>query len=144
VTPALRPVAFCEHLFGPLLVEAETEAYRFMERLRREWLSGIETFDKPGEILVGAFDGAVLIGVGGVSLDPYDPRPGLARLRHLYVLPRWRNQGVGEKLIACLVSHAKDHFAALRLSSQERPSRLYERLGFSPEEAFKQTHILRF
>ena len=140
----VRRVAYSDALFAPLHAEARAEGHRFLDRLRDEWRSGTLRFGGPGEILLGAFDGNELIGVGGISRDPYAPAPGLGRLRHLYVRPAARRRGIGRHLVARLLDQARAHFDVIRLSTgSEAASCFYEGIGFERVEAFKQTHRLK-
>ena len=137
----LRAVAYCEALFAPLLAEAAGEGHAFLARLRDEWQSGVLRFERPGEILLGAFGDGRLIGIGGISHDPYAPAPGLARLRHLYVLRTSRGLGIGSILVARLLEHASADFHVVRLSTDSaEAARLYERLGFERCQAPRQSH----
>ncbi len=140
----IRPIAYSERLFAPLLAEAEAGNGAFLLRLRDEWLSRALRFEGEGEVLLGAFDGETLIGVAGISHDPYAPAEGLGRVRHVYVLQAWRGQSVGRLLLQALIDHARGRFDTLRLSARDRPAvmRLYESLGFVPCEGIKQTHRL--
>ena len=77
-----------------------------------------------------------LVGVGGISLDPYAPAPGLARLRHLYVLEAHRRTGVARALVARLLELARPHFAMVRLRTRNAgAASLYESFGFAPASA---------
>jgi GNAT superfamily N-acetyltransferase len=140
----IRPIAYSERLFAPLLEEAEAGNGAFLLRLRDEWLSGALRFEEEGEVLLGAFNGKRLIGVAGISHDPYAPAQGLGRVRHVYVLQAWRGRSVGRLLLQALIEHARGRFETLRLSARDRPAaiRLYESLGFVPCEDIKQTHRL--
>jgi GNAT superfamily N-acetyltransferase len=140
----VRPIAYSEPLFAPLLADAEQGGGAFMLRLRDEWLSGAQRFDGAGEFLVGAFRGEELAGVGGVSRDPYDQTPGLGRVRHLYVLQRLRGMGVGGALVEAIVARARGHWQILRLrTSNPNAARLYERHGFQPLAGGEETHLRR-
>jgi GNAT superfamily N-acetyltransferase len=141
MTPDIRPVVFSEAAFAPILAEAEHAGGAFMLRVREEWVSGVHCFDGPGEFLLGAFLDGELVGVGGVSRDPYDPRPGLGRIRHIYVSQRLRGTGVGRALIAAIVERARAHWQVLRLRTKEAGA-FYERLGFRRHDGPNETHRL--
>jgi GNAT superfamily N-acetyltransferase len=143
VTVDVRPVGYLEALFEPLFAEAAAEDAQFLFRLRDEWESGELRFDGEGELLLGAFRDERLVGCGGISFDPYNPRPGLGRVRHVYVLSGHRGQGIGRLLMERLLAHARRHFRCLRLTTQ-RPEAagLYVSLGFAPVGGPKQTHRL--
>lgn len=143
MNPVIRRVEYSDKVFGPLVAEAAHEGGPFLLRLRDEWLSGVLRFDGPGELLLGAFLDDLLVGVGGVSRDPYAPAPGLGRIRHLYVLKDCRAHGLGRVLLGELLDHALKHFSLLRLSTQApEAARLYESCGFAPVKGHKQTHRL--
>jgi GNAT superfamily N-acetyltransferase len=145
VKAAIEIVEFSESLFAPVLAEAPAQGGAFLLRLRDEWADGSLRFDIPGELLLGAFVGSGLVGVGGVSRDPYAPAPGLGRIRHLYVLKSHRGQGIGRALMDRLIKHGRAHFSVLRLSTQApEAARLYESYGFVRAPAWKQTHRLEF
>jgi GNAT superfamily N-acetyltransferase len=141
----IEPIAYSAALFAPMLAEAGAGDGTFLLRLRDEWATGAIRFDKEGEILLGAFSDGALIGVGGLSHDPYGPEAGLVRLRHLYVLEAERGRGVGRKLVARLVDHARAHFSLVRLRTRNpEAARLYEGLGFVASGRANETHRLAF
>jgi GNAT superfamily N-acetyltransferase len=116
---------------APLIAESEAAGLRFVRRLAEEWASGGNRFDLPGEILLGAWMDARLVGVCGLNVDPYTAAPGVGRVRHLYVLAAHRRQGVGRQLVARVVALARGSFVTLRLSTENPAAvRLYETLGF--------------
>lgn len=144
MTFVIRPVEYSEPLFAPLICDGQAHDGTFLLRLRDQWLSGSERFERAGEILLGAFEGDRLIAVAGISHDPYAPAPGLGRVRHVYVLKECRGRGAARSLLERLVAHARGRFDMLRLSTSGRPaaSRLYQSLGFVRCEGEKQTHRL--
>lgn len=40
-----------------------------------------------------------IVGVGGVNIDPYTSDINIGRIRHVYVLPAYRQKGVGKELL---------------------------------------------
>ncbi len=143
MTLVLRPTLFTENAFRAIVEEAAAEGAPFMLRLRDEWLSGAVRFDREGEILFGGFLGEDLVAAGGITHDPYAPEPGLGRVRHIYVLKRYRNMGIGRMLVARILDHGRRHFTALRLNTQNsEAAKLYESLGFEPMRGPHQTHRL--
>lgn len=141
----VEPISYSIALFAPMLAEASEGDGTFLLRLRDEWAAGAIRFDQEGEILLGAFSDDVLIGVGGLSHDPYEPEAGLVRLRHLYVLEAERGRGVGRLLVARLVDHARAHSRHVRLRTQNpEAARLYESLGFVATGRANETHRLAF
>lgn len=144
VVPVIAAIAYSEAIFARLITEAPREGGRFLLRLRDEWISGVLRFDGSGELLLGAFVDGVLVGVGGISNDPYAPAPGLGRIRHLYVLKHYRGRGIGRALVDRLLEHGRGHFSTLRLHTEApEAARLYESCGFVPSSACKETHRLQ-
>ncbi|HXZ63308.1 MAG TPA: GNAT family N-acetyltransferase [Streptosporangiaceae bacterium] len=78
--------------------------------------------------------------VGMVNLAVFErmPQPGRAPSRwgylaNAFVLPAYRDRGVGGRLLDALLSYADEHnFARVVLSPSERAIPLYERAGFAP------------
>ena len=83
MTCDIRPVRYCEPEFAALIAETGAGDGRFIFRLRDHWVDGSEIYDRPGEILLGAFAGDELVGLAAISDDPYEPKEGLGRLRHV-------------------------------------------------------------
>jgi GNAT superfamily N-acetyltransferase len=144
VTIEIRRIAFTPEAFAPLMHEAEAGNVGFLLRLREEWQSGALRFERPGEFLLGAFADGRLIGVGGVSHDPYQPAEGLGRVRHLYVLEASRRQGIARALMTRILERSADSFNMLRLRTRSAEAAfLYESLGFRRSDRDGETHRLR-
>jgi len=144
VTAGIRPITYSDALFAPILAEAEHADGAFMLRVRDEWVSGVQRFEGPGEFLLGAFVGSELAGVGGVSRDPYDPRSGLGRVRHIYVLEERRREGIGRALVEAIIARARADWQVLRLRTRNpAAASLYEAAGFLPAAGDDETHLLR-
>ena len=141
----IRAVVYDTGLFAPMIDEAIAGDGPFIARLRDEWESGELRFDRPGEALLAAFTENRLVGVGGLSLDPFDPSPGLARLRHLYVLRAHRRNGIRGGLVTALLALARPHFTTVRLRTRAlEAAALYEGFGFVPSAREGETHRLVF
>lgn len=127
---------------GPLVEAGRAEGLDFMRRLQLELSAG--DFGKSGAALFGSFSGTELVGVGGLTADPYpDAQPGVGRLRHLYVSPRCRRQGVGKALVLVVLKEARQHYRKLRLRTDTAAAaRFYETLGFVPVSECNATHKL--
>ena len=132
-----------EH-FVPLLAESEASGYRFLRRVADEWESGINRFSRPGEALLAAEACGRLVGVCGLSIDPYLEDPRVGRVRNVYVLSDCRRHGFGRSLVRGAVAMARGHFDVLRLRADETgPARLYESLGFRPCQGIPDcTHVM--
>ena len=62
-----------------------------------------------------------------------EPRTWWAYVGNVFVLPRYRNAGVGQQLMEALEAWARDNGADhLRLSPSDESRRFYARLGFRP------------
>lgn len=116
--------------FPALLAESQGEGHRMLLRLAENWANGSNRFIRPGEIMLGAWSGSVLVGVCGRSVDPYDPHPRAGRVRHLYVAQSVRRDGVGRALISAICEGAAAHFDYLNTNAPETAFAFYERMGF--------------
>jgi GNAT superfamily N-acetyltransferase len=130
--------------FGELLDESETDGYRFLRRVANEWQTGANRFSRPGETLLAALVNDELVGICGVNIDPYLDDDRVGRLRNVYVLRKYRRQGVGGMLVRAAIAAAQGSFDRLRLRADEAaPARLYESFGFTPCGGIPHcTHVL--
>jgi GNAT superfamily N-acetyltransferase len=112
----------------PLLTASQREGFRFLERLCDDWVSGTNRFDRPGEALFGLFADSELIGVGGINRQ--DELTG--RLRRFYILPSFRRQGLGRRLLTHILNHAAGHFRSVVLRTKTETADLFYRgCGFA-------------
>ena len=126
-----------------LLTESEQAGMRLVRRLVDEWRDGSNRFDRPGEVLFGAWLDERLVGVCGLNVDPYVNDPQIGRVRHLYVLVEARRNGVARALMAEIFAAARGRFPTLRLSTwNPAAARLYESLGFRSVTERDCTHVL--
>ncbi len=128
----------------PLQNAAQSEGYTFIDRLAEEYASGLNRFEQPGEALFGVLDGQYLVGIGGLNIDPYHPGASYGRVRHIYILPSYRRQGIARQLVLAIIAAARGTFAPLTLyTSNSLAAQLYEQLGFVPIfDDPTTTHIL--
>ncbi len=130
--------------FDALLRESLSEKHGMLQRLQENWQNGTNRFSKPGEILLGAFDSQRLIGICGRNIDPYTEDPKSGRIRHLYVAPSGRRQGIGRLLVTAIVDGASPPFEHLNARAPESAFPFYESLGFTRIESNPfVTHCLR-
>jgi ribosomal protein S18 acetylase RimI-like enzyme len=116
-----------------LVGESERQGWRFVRRLVEEWDVGVTRFDRPGEALFAARANGRVVGICGLSVDPYAGDPRVGRVRHLYVLTAWRRRGLARGLVEAVVAAAGGTFDRLRLrTANPAAARLYEALGFRP------------
>lgn len=138
--------ALPEDQIGPLLAASEAEGFQFIRRVVNEWESGANRFTGRGEALLGHFVGGCLVGICGLSKDPYLSDATVGRLRNLYVLPGHRGQSIGAALTRRVIELAESAFRVLRLrAATPRAAALYERLGFTATTELENcTHVIRF
>jgi GNAT superfamily N-acetyltransferase len=127
-----------------LAAEAERGGFAFVRRLLREWESGAVRFDGPGEALFAALAGGRVVGVCGLTADPYTDDARVGRVRHLYVAAAHRRRGVGRGLVGEVVRAARGRFDLLRLRTKdEAAARFYAALDFVPARGEPDcTHVM--
>lgn len=124
-----------------LQVAAASEGHDLVSRLVEEWLDGSNRFDLPGELLAEVRCDGSLCAIGGLNIDPYINDPGVGRIRHVFVDPAHRREGVGKLLIGFLVDHAREHFERVRLRTVREPGPpFYAALGFAVANEPDATH----
>jgi GNAT superfamily N-acetyltransferase len=123
-----------------LVKESSFQGFRFVERLIRDYCSGLNCFDKSGEVLLKASLEGMVIGIGGLNQDPYFNDPKVGRLRHLYVGAAWRRCGIGRLLVNQLVEEASQHFHLLTLRTDTpAANQFYQELGFKTHPSWEHT-----
>lgn len=124
--------------------EATREGYAFLDRLAAEFGEGIYATDDDLPVLLAAFADGELAAVGGLTADPYDPAPDLARLRHVYVRPGARGTGVGRVLAVTLVEQGLALAGRLSLRAADaRAAGFWEAIGFARvDDSESRTHLL--
>jgi GNAT superfamily N-acetyltransferase len=126
--------------FEVLRHAADDEAFNMLATLAREWASGANRFDKPGEALVAAYDGGLLVGMGAMSLDPQVD--GALRMRRFYVARPYRRRGVGRLLAAALLERPEVGSRKVTLNAPHaEAARFWESLGFIREAQADHTHV---
>lgn len=144
----IRPVnSLTQTEIEPLVIASQDEGFDFIYKLAEEYSNGINRFDKPGEMLLAAYDGNNLVGICGLNCDPYLNQPDIGRFRRFYVLPEYRGRGVGRRLLQTIITEAKKYYKILTLRTSDHLGAitLYESAGFSQEPRFKNvTHFMVF
>ena len=79
--------------FDQLQAESGAEGHNFLDRLASDWTSGVMRFDRPGEMLLAAYSDDMLVGVGGITVDP--EMPEALRMRRFYIRSAFRRAGIG-------------------------------------------------
>ena len=129
--------------FEALRFECEAKGHHMLSRFSENWRNGANRFDRPGELIAGAYDDEALVGLCGRNRDPFDPHPRAGRVRHLYVAGSYRRLGIGRRLVAHLIDGASGWFDYLNTNCPPDAAPFYERLGFVPLAAERITHRLQ-
>jgi ribosomal protein S18 acetylase RimI-like enzyme len=124
-----------------LVIRSLEEGFKFVQRLRDQYESGINRFDQHGEALLLARDASEVIAVIGLSIDP-EGQPDVMRVRRFYVLPEYRRQGLGEKMLLEVIELARAARAEVLELHTDNPhaARFYERNGFQALNSSNSTH----
>ena len=92
-------------------------------------------------VVLGALNRTELVGVGGLTPDPYVDDPAVGRVRHVYVAAAHRRQGIGRRLIRALEDRAHGVYEHLRLRTDSpAAAAFYETLAYVPIAADNATH----
>lgn len=107
------------------------EGYNFLERLVRDWESGENRFHLPQEQLYQVMLDGKVIGIGGITKDPYSTVEKIGRIRRFYIHPEKRGNGIGRQLIQQIITEHQYYYEKLRLrTDNELASKFYEKIGF--------------
>ena len=113
--------------------EAAAEGYRFVEGILEEWDAGRYAGEDERNTLLAVYREGVLAAIGAVTPDPYDPAPDLLRIRHVYVRPGNRREGVGRVLASALIQQGLALAPRLSLNAADAgASAFWEAMGFRP------------
>lgn len=124
-----------------LFRQSHQEGFDIQGRLDRAWKSGANRFDGPGEALFAAEHEGRIIAICGRSRDPREH--GVLQLRHGYVMPEWRDLGVGSALMQKLIDIPPGDFTKVTVRAYFPAVRKFcERNGFLPVEHPRYTHEL--
>ncbi|MFI4947696.1 MAG: GNAT family N-acetyltransferase [Alphaproteobacteria bacterium] len=112
-----------------------------LDTLAAEWADRKTRFNHEGEALLAAYAGGVLVGVGGITLEPVVP--GALRIRRFYVRAPFRRSGIGKRLATRLLEPAIRGSLVVTANAAAGSEAFWERLGFAPDRHDGHTHILR-
>jgi GNAT superfamily N-acetyltransferase len=126
-----------------LVIRSLEEGFQFVQRLRDEYESGVNRFEHPGEALLLARDAQMVIAVVGLNLDP-EGQLGVMRVRRFYVLPEYRRQVLGQKMLLEVIKLAREAHAKILELHTDNPQAawFYERNGFQTLNSSNPTHRL--
>lgn len=118
--------------FTDLVNESLSEGHRHINRLLEDYKSGTNRFDEEGEALFAAYLKDRIIGICGLNKDPYLNDRSIGRVRRLYVLKAYRQNGVGRRLMYTVIQEARRHYTVIVLSTDNPVAdKFYRSLGFS-------------
>jgi GNAT superfamily N-acetyltransferase len=119
-------------LLDPLIRESVGEGWAHLVRLRDDWVSGTNRFDRRGEgLYLGTIDGRAVV-VCGMNVDPYGGDPEVGRVRRMYVLKGYRRLGVGRMIVRRMLEDARSSFREIRLRTNDATAdAFYRSLGFA-------------
>ena len=121
---------------------ASAEGFQFLDRFVSELQQDSVALDSPREFFLGFVVHGDLVGMGGVTPDPYVQDAQTGRVRHLYVRPDHRRESVGRDLLHELESRAFMTYSILRLRTDTiAAARFYEALGYRPVDDATATHV---
>jgi len=122
--------------------ESKKEGYNHIEKLINDFKSGVNKFSKPGEALIVYERNNKIVGICGLNVDSIDPERG--RIRRLYVLPQYRKQEIGKKLVKELIDYSAKNFKSVSTNIGRLDiSGFYKKLGFKKYDKEKGiTHLL--
>ena len=125
-----------------LAEQARIEGFRFLDRLRQELAIDNGARDTPRAFFLVIEDESGVVGVGGVTEDPYAANSAVGRIRHVYIAAETRRRGLGRMLVAALETRACCAYAILRLRTDtEAGARFYEALGYGAVADSSATHV---
>ena len=133
VAVTLRPLATGDlPALRVLAAESEREGFRFLVRFLERLAQGSETLDAPAVTYLGCFDDGNLVGIGGITPDPYESNVHVGRVRHVYISQLQRRRGHGRRLVRALEDEARRRFTVLRLRTDTAAAAsFYEQLGYT-------------
>lgn len=104
------------------------------ERARAFWNDALASANRGERIVLGAFDGSVLVGTVTLLLDCPPNQPHRAEIAKMMTRPSHRNRGIASALLLEAERLAKQHrrtLLVLDTATIDGASRLYERHGFT-------------
>jgi GNAT superfamily N-acetyltransferase len=127
---------------GLLLEESLSEGHRHIQRLVKDYHEGENRFNGTGEALFGVNLNGRVIAICGLNRDPYTKNQGIGRIRRLYVLKRYRRNGIAKKLMEVIIEQARMHYKTLTLFTDNPIADNF--YGFTKSPVYqKSTHYLR-
>jgi GNAT superfamily N-acetyltransferase len=127
--------------FDALRAEAHTEGFGMLDRLARDWTSGVDRYARAGEALMAARIDGVLAAIGGLTHDPFVA--DALRMRRFYIGARFRRLGVARRLVEALLALPPGDRTLITVNAgtPDAPA-FWEALGFVRVAGASHTHVL--
>ena len=115
-----------------LIQYSECEGFRFLNRLKQDFQSGTNCFDRIGEALFVVYDQHdTLIAIGGVNQDPLAESKRVGRLCRFYIHPDYRDKKIGTYLLMHIEQYVKTYFERLDLfTDTAQAAQFYQSRGY--------------
>lgn len=123
------------------------EGFSFVHRLIDEFESGVNRFDGAGEFFLLVYDGEKLIACGGLNQQRTEDasQSRIGRVSRFYVLPKYRQQGVGKLLLQFLEKKAIKDFSALCLQTHTKSaSNFYQKMNYVYIENYSNYNYFKY
>lgn len=125
----------------PLIKTSEQEGFRFLSRLKEDWIKGINLFNKRNEQLYQVRIEGQIVAIGGINNNPYEEKGKTGRIRHVYILPEYRRKGIGRTLILHLLKMMQGKYERITLRTDTKDASIfYESLGFEKVKSRHSSH----
>lgn len=142
MTQIVRLDAELPESFATLNDCAKIEGYGFLDRLAKNWQGGAYLGDTDASVF-GVFGLGDLVAIGAQTADEYDSSPDHRRLRHFYVHPDARRNGIGRNLAGTLIQEAFQLAPYLHLRATHDLSRAFwDAMGFERVDRPDRSHRL--
>lgn len=129
-----------------MIAESKRFGFNMIARLKDEWERGVNRFDQQGEFLLASIKNEQVIGIGGITNDPYHPLRKYGRIRRMYVMQKYRRHGIGSEILKAVISRGKPYYdlITLRAPADQSADHFYEQIGFMKcNEIAKVSHIYK-
>jgi ribosomal protein S18 acetylase RimI-like enzyme len=104
------------------------------ERAKAFWDGALAAADQKQRLVLGAWDGELLVGTVTLLLDSPPNQPHRAEIAKMMTRPSHRGRGIASTLMRTAEDLARQHgrtLLVLDTAAEEGASGLYERLGFT-------------
>lgn len=78
-----------------------------------------------------AFDGNILVGMGGIYIWNTEKTAGTSTISHIYTLPEYRGRGIANQIMSLLIQTAKERkCASIKFIAEENKRSVLKKIGF--------------